>query len=206
MALIISLVSLGGVVAALLITNTRLNESQKTLSTLTSQVRRLESQNRTLSAENTKLKETSNTLHEIKSRVFEINRRRGRLMKWAALPDRGGNWIERIDNYLAGTPLRSQGRTFYLAAVDAGIEPRLMPSIAMIESGGGRVNANTNNYFGRRAVKGWASWPTSQAAIDNQANYIVRMWGRVASPYEMKGYAVPGGSWMAKVSSQMRRI
>jgi hypothetical protein len=190
----------------MLVTSTKLMQSNKELSKQSVELNRLRRVNSKLGAENDKLKETSETLKDIKNRVYEINRRRSRLRKWAALPDRGGDWIGRIDSYLAGTPLKGQGRTFYLAAVDAGIEPRLMPAIAMIESGAGRVNANRNNFFGRRARVGWASWPTPEDAIQNQAQYIVKMWGEVESPYQMKGYCVPGDAWMVKVTGQMRGI
>jgi hypothetical protein len=163
-------------------------------------------QNRLLSGELEHLKETSQTLNQIKEKVLQINQRRLALAKWAALPDRGGNWINRIDNYLAKTPLRGQGRTFYLSAVDAGIEPRLMPAIAMIESGGGRATANTNNFFGRKAVGGgYASWPTKEEAIKNQGRYISKMWGRATNPYEMRGYAT-SPVWKGNVAREMARI
>ncbi len=195
------------VTAVTVLTSTKLAQARKEVVQQASEIQRLKGSNKKLTAENDKLKETSETLKDIRDRVFEINRRRKRLRKWAALPDRGGDWIGRIDQYLARTPLQGQGRLFYMAAVDAGIEPRLMPAIAMIESGGGRANANRNNYFGRMAVGGgWAAWATPEEAIDNQAHYIAGMWGRVASPFEMPGYCVPGGPWMAKVSREMSRI
>jgi len=195
------------VTAVMAVTSTKLTQTKKETAEQAVEIKRLKNENKKLTVENDKLKESSATLEDIKDRVFEINRRRSRLRKWAALPDRGGDWIGRIDQYLARTPLGGKGRTFYMAAVDAGIEPRLMPAIAMIESGGGRANANSNNFFGRKAVRGgWAAWSNPEEAIDNQAHYIARMWGRVASPYEMRGYAIPGGPWMSKVSREMGRI
>ena len=184
----------------------QLQKVQSSVKQRDQEIDKLKQENEELSRENEALKETSQTLEQIKDRVYEINKRRTSLVKWAALPDRGGDWIGRIDGYLAQTPLAGQGRTFYIAAVDAGIEPRLMPAIAMIESGGGRVNANANNFFGRRASVGWRSWPTAEAAIQDQAKYTRNMWGSVASPYQMRGYAVPGGPWMGKVSREMHRI
>lgn len=200
------MILLAVVTATTVVVSNKLVQSRKEVAKQATEIKRLRGENGNLSAENNKLRETSNTLNQIKNRVFEINRRRSRIKRWAALPDRGGNWIGRIDQYLAGTPLQGQGRTFYLAAVDAEIEPRLMPAIAMIESGGGRVNANTNNFFGRKARRGWASWSTPEEAIKNQAHYIANMWGEVSSPYEMRGYAIPSPPWMGKVSSQMRQI
>jgi len=121
--------------------------------------------------------------------------------------NRGGNWESRIDNYLADTPLAGQGRTFYLAAIDAGIDPKLMPAIAMIESGAGRQNANVNNFFGRKAPGGgWQHWPTKTAAIKDQAFYIARMWGTGATPYNMRSYCVPQFPWANKVAVQMARV
>ena len=205
--LTLAVVLLATVTAVMAVTSTKLAQARKEVIQQAVEIKRLKGRNEKLTAENDNLKETSKTLEDIKDRVFEINRRRSRLQKWAALPDRGGNWIGRIDQYLARTPLQGEGRTFYMAAVDAGIEPRLMPAIAMIESGGGRANANRNNFFGRKAVGGgWAAWASREEAINNEARYIAKMWGQVASPYEMRGYAIPGGPWMSKISREMGRI
>ncbi len=166
----------------------------------------LRHENKVLSSQVRHLKETSKTLDQIKKKVYQINKRRSSLVKWAALPDRGGDWINRIDRYLASSPLAGQGRTFYLAAVDAGIEPRLSPAIAMIESGAGRANANTNNFFGRkRTASTWMAWSTKEDAINNQAQYISRMWGKASNPYQMRGYAT-SPVWKGKVASEMARI
>ena len=187
-------------------TRGQIEQAETRLEGQSREIKLLKQENRILSGQIRHLKETSQTLDQIKEKVFQINQRRLALVKWAALPDRGGNWINRIDQYLARTPLAGQGRTFYLAAVDAGIEPRLMPAIAMVESGGGRANANTNNFFGRRAPGGgWMAWPTKDAAIDNQGRYISKMWGRTTSPYEMRGYAT-SPVWKGKVAREMARI
>lgn len=170
------------------------------------EIRRLRDENRSLTHEIGRLRETSQTLNEIKEKVLQINQRRLSVVKWAALPDRQGNWVDRINWYLAGTRLAGQGRVFYLAATDAGIEPRLMPAIAMVESGAGRHNANSNNFFGRRAVRGWMAWPSAEAAIRNQAFYIAGKWGQVSGPHQMRGYAVPSRPWQAKVAREMARI
>ncbi len=205
--LTVAVILLAIVTAVMAVTSTKLAQTKKEVIKQAAEIKRLKGRNEKLTTENDDLKETSQTLEDIKDRVFEINRRRSRLQKWAALPDRGGDWIGRIDQYLARTPLQGEGRTFYMAAVDAGIEPRLMPAIAMIESGGGRANANRNNFFGRKAVSGgWAAWSSREEAINNEARYIAKMWGRVASPYEMRGYAIPGGPWMSKISREMGRI
>jgi cell division protein FtsB len=192
--------------AGAMINRAKLKQVQAELSTEQQQIDRLRRENQALKGEVKELKDNSKKLEQIRERVFQINERRESVVKWAALPDRGGSWVDRIDGYLAGTPLAGQGRTFYLAAVDAGIEPRLMPAIAMIESGGGRVNANTNNFFGRRARTGWMSWPTQEAAIQDQAGYIARMWGNVVSPGQMPSYAVPLAPWQVKVEREMRKI
>ncbi len=90
-------------------------------------------------------------------------------------PNRGGSWVARIDNYLAKTPLRGQGRTITLAAADAGISVTDIPAIAMIESGGGRANANSFNAFGRKSISGgWVAFASWEDAINNQAWYLRR--------------------------------
>ena len=188
------------------LTSGEIEKAQARMEGQAREIELMQKENRVLSGQIKQLKETSTTLNQIKEKVFQINQRRLSLVKWASLPDRGGNWINRIDSYLARTPLNGQGRTFYLAAVDAGIEPRLMPAIAMVESGGGRANANSNNFFGRKAPGGgWAGWPTKEIAIQNQAHYISKMWGRTSSPFEMKGYAT-SPVWKGKVAGEMARI
>ena len=188
------------------LSNVQIKEAKVNASNRNREIKLLRAQNRTLSSQIRHLKDTSRTLGQIKKKVYQINKRRSALVKWAALPERGGDWINRIDRYLVATPLAGHGRTFYLSAVDAGIEPRLMPAIAMIESGAGRANANSNNFFGRRAVRGgWASWSTKEAAINNQGQYIAKMWGHATNPYQMKGYAT-SPVWKGKVASQMARI
>lgn len=187
------------------INKSKLADANKVIGSQELELQRLRRQNQVLGSQVRHLKETSTTLNQIREKVLQINQRRLSLVKWAALPDRGGNWISRIDNYLARTPLAGQGRTFYLAAVDAGIEPRLMPAIAMVESGGGRFNANTNNFFGRKAARGWAAWPTRETAIQNQGQYIRKMWGQATNPHSMRGYAT-SPVWGAKVSREMARI
>lgn len=188
------------------LTSGEIEKAQARMEGQAREIELMQKENRVLSGQIKQLKETSSTLNQIKEKVFQINQRRLSLVKWAALPDRGGNWINRIDSYLARTPLTGQGRTFYLAAVDAGIEPRLMPAIAMVESGGGRANANSNNFFGRKAAGGgWAGWSTKEIAIQNQARYISKMWGRTSSPFEMKGYAT-SPVWKGKVAREMARI
>ncbi len=194
------------VLVGMRLSNAQIKEIKDEANNHKREIKLLRSQNRTLASQVRHLKDTSKTLGQIKKKVYQINKRRSSLVKWAALPERGGDWINRIDRYLAATPLSGNGRIFYLSAVDAGIEPRLMPAIAMIESGGGRANANANNFFGRKAVGGgWASWPTKEAAIHNQGQYIAKMWGHATNPYEMKGYAT-SPVWKGKVATQMAKI
>ena len=183
-----------------------MEQTRKLLKSQAREIKLLRKENGALTGQIKHLRDTSQTLNQIKEKVFEINQRRLTMVKWAALPDRGGNWINRIDQYLARTPLMGRGRVFYLAAVDAGIEPRLMPAIAMVESGAGRANANRNNFFGRRAPGGgWMAWATPEIAIGNQARYISNMWGRASNPYQMRGYAT-SPVWKGKVAREMARI
>ncbi len=66
-------------------------------------------------------------------------------------------WAERIDAFNAGYPLEGYGRTFAEAAYDYGIDPRLPPAIARVESGSGEVCFNPYNAWGWGDEE-WSNW------------------------------------------------
>ena len=112
--------------------------------------------------------------------------------------------IDRLDSFLAGSPLAGKGRQFYLAAVDNNIEPRLSVAIATRESGLGRIIPNGSfNAWGMTAgtspgystvsargpdgTRGYQSYPNWDIAIAEHAQFIARTWGPVRTAYAMIG-------------------
>ena len=70
-------------------------------------------------------------------------------------------WGPRIDAFNAGYPLEGYGMTFAYAAYDYGVDPRIAPAIARVESGSGE------NCFLAYNAWGWGdvSWPDWETAI-----------------------------------------
>ena len=89
-------------------------------------------------------------------------------------------WAERIDAFNAGYPLEGYGRTFAEAAYDYGIDPRLPPAIARVESGSGEVCFNPYNAWGW----GDASWGDWDSAIRGFTASFAEGYGYTLS-YEM---------------------
>jgi len=135
---------------------------------------------------------------------------------------RGGNWIGRIDQYLAGTPLAGQGRAFFLAAVDNGLPPNLSVAIAARESGkGAQIPSGSYNPFGMTAgtapgyavvnargpdgTRGYQAFPDWATAIKEHNKFIANHWGAVSGPRQMRGYAMDP-AWANGVQANMGQI
>ena len=69
-------------------------------------------------------------------------------------------WGARIDAFNAGFPLEGYGTTFAYAAYDYGIDPRIAPAIARVESGSGDVCFLPYNAWGWGDVS-WPDWETA---------------------------------------------
>jgi len=91
--------------------------------------------------------------------------------------------VDAIDRFLAGSPLAGMGSVFVAAAIEYGIDPRLMPAIALWESSLGRLGCvtETRNPFGLKPVDHSATCRTF-------ANYGDAIWV-ATSPFG--GYGVP---------------
>lgn len=74
-------------------------------------------------------------------------------------------WAARIDHYLEGTTLDGYGQTFAQAACDYGVDPRLSPAIAVLESTAGAYLPAPHNAWGWGGPGNWASWPDWETAI-----------------------------------------
>ena len=117
-------------------------------------------------------------------------------------------WTQRIDNYLAGTPLAGYGRTFAEAAWNTGTDPRWSPAISCIESSKGLYCANSFNAWGLSAVGGgWMSFGSWTEAINYHVSYLRNYYGPTLTPAAAQKYCPPTWQdWYNKVAAQMSRI
>lgn len=116
------------------------------------------------------------------------------------------SWAARIDAYLSsyGAPLAGHGATFAQAAADYGVDPRLSPAIAIIESGGGKVCFLPHNCWGW----GSASWPDWDSAIRGHISGFASIYGSTLSPEGAKAYASMDEweMWYSLLQSEMASI
>lgn len=118
------------------------------------------------------------------------------------------SWASRIDNYLAGSPMAGQGRTFAIAAWNTGVDPRWSPAIACIESTKGTYCAGAYNAWGWSAAGGgWRSFGSWSEAINAHVAYLGRTYGSTLTPAAAQKYCPPTWQdWYNKVAAQMNRI
>ena len=69
-------------------------------------------------------------------------------------------WAERIDTFNAGYPLEGYGYAFAEAAYDYGVDPRLSPAIARVESSSGENCFLPHNAWGWGDVS-WSDWDSA---------------------------------------------
>ena len=112
-------------------------------------------------------------------------------------------WAERIDTYNAGYPLEGYGATFAAAAYDYGIDPRIAPAIARVESGSGSNCFRSHNAWGWGRVS-WADWETAIWAFEQgfSEKYGAEMTYEVAQVYNQANV----DEWYARVTSCMDEI
>lgn len=122
-------------------------------------------------------------------------------------------WIDNLNRFLAGSPMAGLGEVFYNEAKKHGIDPRLSPAIARIESGLGSATPGGFNAYGMTAGTvpghprrgGWQAFYSWEDAIACHIAFIKSKWGTGAGPFNMKGYAT-SPAWPAKVNSAMSMI
>jgi len=183
------------------------------------ELKTLKRQQKTMQGDIDKLKDTTKEPEWLKN---EQSRSKLRSRRRVLADARGGNWIGRIDQYLAGTPLAGQGRTFFMAAVDNGLPPNLSAGIAKRESQLGRhIPPGSHNPFGMTAgtapgygvvsargpdgTRPYQAFPSWETAIREHAEFIARHWGAVSSPRQMRGYAMDP-AWANGVVASMGEI
>ncbi len=112
-------------------------------------------------------------------------------------------WGERIDAFNAGYPLEGYGETFAYAAYDYGIDPRIAPAIARVESGSGSNCFRSHNAWGWGSVS-WADWETAIWAFEQgfSEKYGAEMTYEVAQVYNQANV----DEWYARVTSCMDEV
>jgi hypothetical protein len=112
-------------------------------------------------------------------------------------------WGARIDAYLAGSPLAGYGSTFAAAAWDYGIDPRLSPAIAAVESSKGLYCAYSHNAWGWGSVS-WSSWET---AIYAHTAGLASGYGGYLTYSMAQKYCPPNAAaWYSSVAANMAMI
>lgn len=116
------------------------------------------------------------------------------------------SWAARIDAYFAsyGAPLAGYGSVFAEAAATYGVDPRLSPAIAMIESGGGKVCFLPHNAWGW----GSSSWSDWNSAIHGHISGFASLYGYTLTREGAEAYASMDTweTWYSLLQSEMASI
>ena len=114
-------------------------------------------------------------------------------------------WAGRIDAFNAGYPLAGYGATFAEAAYDNGVDPRVAPAIARVESASGSVCAYSCNAWGWGSYS-WGDWDT--AIRDYTAMYAASYGSGISYDiaYTYTSDAASADEWYAQAESCMYSI
>ncbi len=113
------------------------------------------------------------------------------------------DWASRINSYLAGSPLEGYGQTFADAAARYGVDPRLSPAIATIESGRGSICFREHNAWGW-GDSDYADWET---AIYEQVEGLAIGYDGTLTLEGAERYCPPNyQEWYSSVASEMDSI
>ncbi len=117
--------------------------------------------------------------------------------------DETEDWATRINAYLEGSPLEGYGETFAAAAAEYGVDPRLSPAIATIESGKGSVCFQDHNAWGW----GNESYPDWETAIYDQVAGLANGYDGTLTMEGAEKYCPPNAEeWYSSVASEMDGI
>ena len=112
-------------------------------------------------------------------------------------------WGARIDDYLSGSALAGQGRTFAKAAFENGIDPRVSPAISNTESSKGAICFKSHNAWGW----GSSSWSSWEEAIYAHVSGFAKGYGYTVTVGGAKTYCPPNWSkWYSNTTAQMALI
>lgn len=114
-------------------------------------------------------------------------------------------WAGRIDAFNAGYPLAGYGATFAEAAYDNGVDPRVAPAIARVESASGSVCAYSCNAWGWGSYS-WGDWDT--AIRDYTAMYAASYGSGISYDiaYTYTSDAASADEWYAQAEACMYSI
>lgn len=112
-------------------------------------------------------------------------------------------WANRINNYLAGSPLAGQGETFATAAWENGVDPRWSPAISNTESTKGANCFLPHNAWGWGST-GWSSW---EEAINAHVAGLAKGYGYTISYSNAQKYCPPNyDNWFRDTLREMSKI
>lgn len=112
-------------------------------------------------------------------------------------------WTNRINNYLAGSPLAGQGETFATAAWENGVDPRWSPAISNTESTKGTNCFLPHNAWGWGST-GWSSW---EEAINAHVAGLAKGYGYTISYSNAQKYCPPNyDNWFRDTLREMSKI
>lgn len=118
--------------------------------------------------------------------------------------------VSTINNFLAGYPLAGYGQVFLDAGKKYNVDPYFLVAIATEESGRGTSSLarNQNNLFGRKGGSGWASYPSKENGIWNEAEYISTVYlNQGLTSIESIGHKYcEGNSWASLIRGHLGRI
>jgi hypothetical protein len=112
-------------------------------------------------------------------------------------------WTDRINKYLAGSPLAGYGETFAVAAWENGVDPRWSPAISNTESTKGR------NCFMPHNAWGWTggSWSNWTSAINAHVYGLASIYGYTISYANAVKYCPPNcDNWYRDTLNEMQKI
>lgn len=111
-----------------------------------------------------------------------------------------------LDKMLVGTSLEGCGIYFYNMEQTYNVNSVFAIAVTEVESSLGKHNANTNNFWGRKSVKGgWMRWDSKEESIMDFGRYMNRVYlGRSIDKIGPKYCPSPAG-WAERVKSCMKR-
>lgn len=114
-------------------------------------------------------------------------------------------WAPRIDAYNYGWPLYGYGDTFARAAYAYGMDPRVAPAIARVESGSGRIPLYR---YGAGNCWGWMSYLGDDfgTAIWNYCQKFSRGYGSTLTPGGAAAYCPGNSGYYWTVQNEMSKI
>ena len=117
--------------------------------------------------------------------------------------DNPDEWAARIDAFNAGTPLAGYGDVFAEAAFAYGVDPRIAPAIARLESSSGAICFLPHNAWGWGDV----SWPDWETAINEFTRDYASLYGGTVTLEGAQRYCPPNSElWYELVTEYMEEI